>query len=91
MDMWEWHSGGRWTGVSVDEDRALAAAAQHLAVGETARVERVRAFLSFRTMSSFYVPTGHAWTATRESLGALTWRLAAHAPHSPATAGGIAP
>src|SRR5262249_9201746 len=76
MDMWEWRSGERWVGVSVDEERALQAAEDHLAVGETAHVERVRAFLSFHTMSSFYVPTGQAWTATRESAGAVTWRPA---------------
>ena len=79
MDMWEWRCGERWVGVSVDEERALQAAEDHLAVGETARVERVRAFLSFHTLSSFYVPTGHAWTATRKSKGAVTWHPATSA------------
>jgi hypothetical protein len=76
MDMWEWRSGGRWTGVSVDEGRALQAAEEHLGIGETARVERVLAVLSFRTMSSFYIPTGQVWIATRETAGAVTWHLA---------------
>jgi hypothetical protein len=76
MDMWEWRSGERWVGVSVDEERALQAAEDYLAVGETAHVERVRAFLGFHTMSAFYVPTGQAWTATRESVGAVTWHPA---------------
>jgi hypothetical protein len=89
MDMWEWRSGERWTGVSVDEERALQAAEDHLAIGETARVERVLAVLSFRTMSSCYVPTGQAWTATRESAGAVTWHpatLARYDPPAPASA-----
>jgi hypothetical protein len=84
--------GGRWTGVSVDEERALQAAEDHLAIGETAHVERVHAFLSFRTMSSFYVPTGQAWTATRDSVGAVIWHPAAFAPcDPPAAASGAAP
>jgi hypothetical protein len=87
MDMWEWWSGGRWTGVSVDEERALQAAEDHLAIGETARVERVRAFLSFRTMSSFYVSTGEAWTTTRDKPGAVTWRRATCAPYDPSASG----
>jgi hypothetical protein len=86
MDMWEWWSGGRWTGVSVDEERALQAAEDHLAIGETAHVERVRAFLSFHTMSSFYVPTGQAWTATRDKPGAVTWHPAPCTSHGPPTA-----
>jgi hypothetical protein len=92
MDMWEWRSGGHWTGVSVDEERALQAAEDHLAIGETAYVERVHAFLSFRTMSSFYVPTGQAWTATRESVDAVIWHPATRTSRDPpAAASGVAP
>ena len=65
MLMWEWQAGKRCTGVSRDPDRAIQEAERHLAVGDSARVERVVAVLSFRTMSSLYVPTGHGWTATR--------------------------
>jgi hypothetical protein len=73
MLMWEWQAGKRCTGVSHDPDRAIKAAEKHLAVGDSARVERVVAVLSFRTMSSFYVPTGHGWTATREARGPIAW------------------
>jgi hypothetical protein len=74
MEMWEWQSGERCCGVSRDAARARQAAEANLSVGETARVERVLAFLGFRTMSSFYVPTGHGWTATRDKAGPVTWR-----------------
>jgi hypothetical protein len=73
MLMWEWQAGERCTGVSRDPDRAIEEAEKHLAVGDSARVERVVAVLSFRTMSSFYVPTGHGWTATREQRGPVSW------------------
>jgi hypothetical protein len=74
MEMWEWRSGERWCGVSSDADRAIEAAEEHLAVGETARVERVLTELSFRTMSSYYVPTGQGWTATRQNCGDVAWQ-----------------
>jgi len=73
MLMWEWQAGKRCTGVSLDPDRAIEEAEKHLAVGDSARVERVVAVLSFRTMSSFYIPTGHGWTATREARGPVSW------------------
>ena len=73
MLMWEWQAGKRCTGVSLDPDRAIEEAEKHLAVGDSARVERVVAVLSFRTMSSFYIPTGHGWTATREARGPISW------------------
>lgn len=73
MLMWEWQAGERCTGVSHDPDRAIEEAEKHLAVGDSARVERVVAVLSFRTMSSFYIPTGHGWTATREKRGPVSW------------------
>jgi len=74
MLMWEWRAGKRCTGVSRDPDRAIQEAEKHLAVGDSARVERVVAVLSFRTMSYFYVPTGHGWTATRETRGPVSWQ-----------------
>jgi hypothetical protein len=73
MLMWEWQAGERCTGVSRDPDRAIEEAERHLAVGDSARVERVVAVLSFRTMSSFYIPTGHGWTTTREQRGPVSW------------------
>ena len=74
MDMWEWQSGERCCGISRDAARARKAAEDNLSVGETARVERVLAFLGFQTMSSFYVPTGQGWTATRDKAGTVTWQ-----------------
>jgi hypothetical protein len=73
MLMWEWQAGKRCTGVSRDADHAIQEAEKHLAVGDSARVERVVAVLSFRTMSSFYIPTGQGWTATRETRGPVAW------------------
>jgi len=73
MLMWEWQAGTRCTGVSQDPGRAIQEAEKHLAVGDSARVERVVAVLSFRTMSSFYSPTGHGWTATRQARGPISW------------------
>lgn len=73
MLMWEWQAGERSTGVSRDADRAIEEAERHLAVGDSARVERVVAVLGFRTMSSFYLPTGHGWTATRGARGPVSW------------------
>jgi hypothetical protein len=74
MEMWEWQAGDRCTGISRDADRAIAAAERELGLGEIARVERVLAFLSFRTMSSFYVPLGDGWTATRTACGPVAWQ-----------------
>jgi hypothetical protein len=74
MDMWEWQAGERCTGVSHDADRAIEAAESALGVGEIARVERVRAFLSFHTLSSFYAHTGEGWTATRTAKGPVAWQ-----------------
>jgi hypothetical protein len=73
MHMWEWQAGERCTGVSRDPETAIEAVEKHLAVGDSARVERVVAVLSFRTMSSFYLPTGQGWTATREARGRVSW------------------
>lgn len=69
MEMWKWESGGRWSGVCGSAGLARARAEAHLALGDTARVERVLAELSFRTMSSFYARTGDGWAATREVAG----------------------
>jgi hypothetical protein len=74
MDMWEWRAGERCSGVSGDADRAIQAAERQLAMGENARVERVRAFLGFRTMSSYYVRTGEGWIATRTGRGRIAWQ-----------------
>ena len=74
MEMWEWQAGDRCTGVSRDADRATAAAERELGIGEVARVERVLAFLGFSTMSSFYVPLGDGWTATRTAHGPVAWQ-----------------
>ena len=83
MLMWEWQAGKRCTGVSRDPDRAIQAAEEHLAMGDSARVERVVAVLSFRTMSSFYIPTGHGWTATREARGPVSWLPLLPFPNGP--------
>jgi hypothetical protein len=74
MEMWEWQAGDRCTGISGDADRAIQAAERELGIGEVARVERVLAFLSFHTLSSFYVPLGDGWTATRTAQGAVAWQ-----------------
>ena len=74
MEMWEWRAGKRCTGVSGDADRAIQAAERELGIGEDARVERVLAFLSFQTLSSFYVPLGDGWTATRTTHGPVAWQ-----------------
>jgi hypothetical protein len=53
---------GRHSGVTDDVTRALDLAGRHLADGVPARVDVVRAELSYRTMSSFYLLTGITWT-----------------------------
>jgi hypothetical protein len=74
QEMWEWNAGQHCRGVCGNEGRALDAVERYLGVGENARVERVVPFLSFRTMSSYYQPTGYGWTATRDRSGQVDWR-----------------
>jgi hypothetical protein len=65
--MWEWNAGPRWRGVTDNEERARAHAESHLAVGETARVEKV---VSSCGHSS---PLGTDWTATCVEPGSIEW------------------
>jgi hypothetical protein len=81
MDMWTWSAGEHCSGVTGSADRAKGYVRDNLAVGDTARIERVRAELSFRTMSSFYLATGSGWTGTRNSRG-ITWTALFEGPQS---------
>jgi hypothetical protein len=64
--MWDW-SAGRWQGITDSESRAMNHAEAHLAVGQTARVEKVRSWCGISA------PLGIGWTATLKEHGPVTW------------------
>jgi hypothetical protein len=66
--MWEWNAGSRWRGITDSANRALAHAESHLAVGETARVEKVMSSCGHSN------PLGLGWTTTRTEPDAVEWR-----------------
>jgi hypothetical protein len=73
VDVWTWSAGDHCCGVSGSAERAKGRAGENLAVGDTARVEKVCAELGFRIMSSYYVATGTGWTGIRTDRG-IDWR-----------------
>jgi len=77
--MWTWSAGDRCSGVTGSAERAKNHVRDNLAMGDTARIEKVRAELGFRTLSSFYLPTGTGWTGTRTSRG-IEWRALREVP-----------
>lgn len=79
VHMWTWSAGDHCSGVTGSAERAREHVTDKLAIGDTAQIEKVRAELSFRTMSSLYLPTGTGWTATRTSQG-ITWRALHEGP-----------
>jgi hypothetical protein len=64
--MWDW-SAGRWRGITDSAELALAHAESHLALGESARVEKVVA------SGGHSSPLGVGWTATLAGHGPVAW------------------
>jgi hypothetical protein len=72
MGVWTWSAGEHACGVTDSPWAARKHVHKLLGVGEHGVVQKVEVQSGFRTMSSYYFPTGIGWSVTRSARG-IEW------------------